>query len=128
MKIYCQKCGTATEYSLNKPKFCFNCGSGFSTVNASAPKPINNIPKVTQNEEEEEISVEKVPDISKLDFDIDVRPQKGVKLNNLMGTHNGQSIDEPTSSAPRISKEQALEDFKREAGYYPSRQSMNEEE
>jgi len=84
--------------------------------------------KLHKRIQEEEIATERVPDISKLDFDIDINPQRGVKLNNLMGTYNGQSTDEPTFSAPRISKEQALEDFKREAGYYPSRQSMNEEE
>lgn len=128
MKIYCQKCGTATEYSLNKPKFCFNCGSGFSTVNASAPKPINNIPKVTQNEEEEEISVEKVPDISKLDFEIDVRPNKGFKIENLMGTHNGESYTNSDSRPQGLDKQATLESLRREAGFYPSRQSMNEEE
>lgn len=128
MKIYCQKCGNATEYSFDKPKFCSGCGSSFAIASSFIPKTVKPTPKITQEETEEEISTERVPDISKLDFDIDVRPQKGVKLNNLMGTHNGQSIDEPTSSAPRISKEQALEDFKREAGYYPSRQTMNEEE
>jgi len=128
MKIYCQKCGNATEYSFDKPKFCSGCGSSFVIASSFIQKTVKPAPRITQEEPEEEISTERVPDISKLDFDIDVRPQKGVKLNNLMGTHNGQSIDEPTSSAPRISKEQALEDFKREAGYYPSRQTMNEEE
>ena len=128
MKIYCQKCGNATEYSFDKPKFCSGCGSSFVIASSFIPKAAKPTPKITQEEQEEEIGTERVPDISKLDFDIDIRSNKGVKLNNLMGTYNGQSTDEPTFSAPRISKEQALEDFKREAGYYPSRQSMNEEE
>jgi len=128
MKIYCQKCGNATEYSFDKPKFCSGCGSSFVIASSFIQKTVKATPRITQQEPEEEIATERVPDISKLDFDIDINSNRGVKLNNLMGTHNGQSTDEPTFSAPRISKEQALEEFKREAGYYPSRQTMNEEE
>jgi hypothetical protein len=29
LKIYCSECGSPTEYSLNKPKFCTNCGNSF---------------------------------------------------------------------------------------------------
>jgi len=128
MKIYCQKCGSATEYSFDKPKFCSRCGSSFSLSFASASKPIKPAIKITQIEEEEEICEERVPDITKLEFDIDIRSNKGTKLNNLMGTHDGQSTEEPRSTAQRMTKEEALETFKREAGYYPSRQTMNEEE
>jgi len=32
MKIYCQKCGNANEYSLQKPKFCQNCGEPFNAA------------------------------------------------------------------------------------------------
>jgi len=128
MKIYCQKCGNATEYSFDKPKFCSGCGSSFVVASSSIRNVVKPAIKITQNDPEEEIATERVPDISKLDFEININSQKGVKLNNLMGTHNGQSTEETTFSSPRISKEQALEDFKREAGYYPARQSMNEEE
>jgi len=128
MKIYCQKCGSGLEYVLNKPKFCSNCGFSFSAASSPIPKVIKNIPKITQNEDEEEIGTERVPDISKLDFDIDINSNKGTRLNNLMGTYNGQSMEETNSGAQRVSKQEAMEAFKREAGYYPSRQSMNEEE
>lgn len=128
MKIYCQKCGNATEYSFDKPKFCSGCGSSF-TISASAiPKVVKSTPKFTQIESEEEISDEKVPDISKLEFDIEINSNKGAKLNSLLGTHNGQSPEETYRSAQGINKADALEAFKREAGFYPSRQSMNEEE
>lgn len=128
MKIYCQKCGNATEYSFDKPKFCSGCGSSFVIASSFIPKTVKPVTKITHNEPEEEISMERVPDLDKLDFEISISANKGVKLNNLMGTHNGQSPEETTFSSPRISKEQAMEDFKREAGHYPARQSMNEEE
>jgi hypothetical protein len=128
MRIYCQKCGNGTEYSFDKPKFCSGCGSSFSIAPSVAAKITKPTPKITQVDEEEEISVERVPDISKLDFDIDIRANKGYKLNSLMGTHNGQSAEEPISRAQGLNKAEALESFKREAGFYPARQSMNEEE
>lgn len=128
MKIYCQKCGNATEYSFDKPKFCSGCGSGFAIASSVTRNVVKPTVKVTQNDPEEEIATERVPDISKLDFEININAHRGTKLNNLMGTYNGESIEETTSSSQRVSKEQALEDFKREAGYYPARQSMNEEE
>lgn len=128
MKIYCQKCGSGTEYSFNKPKFCSGCGFSFSIVASAAPKIIKNTSKVTQIDEEEEISTERVPDISKLDFEIDVKPNKGSKMQNLMGTYNGESNGSSDFQAQGFNRQEALESFKREAGFYPSRQSMNEEE
>lgn len=128
MKIYCQKCGSGVEYTLNKPKFCSGCGTSFAITNASVPKIIKNIPKITQNDEEEEISTERVPDISKLDFEIDVKPNKGYRMDSLMGTHNGQSSTNYDSQEQGVDKKATLESLKREAGFYPARQSMNEEE
>lgn len=128
MRIYCQKCGNGTEYSFDKPKFCSGCGSNFAIASSFVPKVSKPAPRITQEEEEEEISVERVPNISKLDFDIDIRSNKGSKLNNLMGTHNGQSSEETNFKAQGFDRKEALEAFKREAGYYPSRQPMNEEE
>lgn len=128
MKIYCQKCGTGVEYTLNKPKFCSGCGASFAIINASSPKIVKTIPKITQNDEEEEISMERVPDISKLDFEIDVKPNKGYKIESLIGTHNQQGAGTYDSQVQGVDKKATLESLKREAGFYPSRQSMNEEE
>jgi hypothetical protein len=128
MKIYCQKCGNATEYSFDKPKFCSGCGSSFVIASSFIPKTAKPVIKITHNESEEEISVEKVPHLDKLDFEINVNSAKGIRLNNLIGTHNGQATETTTFSSQKINKEQAMEDFKREAGHYPARQSMNEEE
>lgn len=128
MKIYCQKCGNATEYSFDKPKFCSGCGSSFITASSFISKTAKPVIKITHNESQEEIPVEKVPHLDKLDFEINVNSAKGIKLNNLIGTYNGQNTETTTFSSQKINKEQAMEDFKREAGHYPARQSMNEEE
>ena len=60
MKAYCPDCGSATEYSLSKPKFCASCGKSFS-LTASAPvkkifKPrARTVEPQIEIEEEEEI-------------------------------------------------------------------------
>ncbi len=40
-KTYCPTCGAGTEYSLSAPKFCSNCGGGFtvSFTLANSPRP-----------------------------------------------------------------------------------------
>jgi hypothetical protein len=128
MKIYCQKCGNGTEYSFDKPKFCSGCGSSFTIAPSIASKVIKSTPRITQIDEEEEIATERVPNISKLEFDIDIKSNRGSKLNNLMGTHNGQSSEDVVSRPQVFNRAETLESFKREAGFYPSRQPMNEEE
>lgn len=127
MKIYCQKCGNGTEYSFDKPKFCSGCGLNFSIASSHIPKIIKPAKSITQIEEEEEISIERIPNISKLEFDIDIKSNRGAKLNNLIGTHNGES-SEPGSNRQMVDKQEVLENFKREAGYYPSRRAIDEEE
>jgi hypothetical protein len=128
MKIYCQKCGNGTEYSFDKPKFCSGCGLNFSIASSHISKIIKPAKIITQIEDEEEISVEKIPNISKLEFDIDIRSNKGSKLNNLIGTHNGESPEEAGGKRQKVDKQEVLENFKREAGFYPSRRPIDEEE
>ncbi len=128
MKTYCQKCGSGTEYSFDKPKFCVNCGNSFSSIhNIVKPTKTVNYNKVTPNREEEEISQERVPDINKLDFDIDVRPNKGTPIGNLAGTRNEGEVNTNREQG-NFNKQDMLESFRKEAGFYPSRQIINEEE
>ena len=44
MKAYCPDCGSATEYSLEKPKFCASCGSSFSIASSAPSKKIFKTP------------------------------------------------------------------------------------
>jgi hypothetical protein len=126
MKIYCQKCGGGTEYSYSKPKFCGSCGNSFASASYS-PQPVKTfVNKITQNKENEENDVEKVPHLSNLDFDLDIKQNKGVPIRNLAGTQGNAFFEERIRQT--INKEDVLESFKKEAGFYPSRQEINEEE
>ena len=60
MKVYCPTCGSGTEYSLKKPKFCAGCGEAFSALNKAAAKrvfrtdPKNPVATIQEEVEEEE--------------------------------------------------------------------------
>lgn len=128
MKIYCQKCGSATEYSFEKPKFCASCGNGFSIMQASKVVAPKHHTKITHDNDEEEIATERVPDnITRLEVEIEAPQNRKVTIQNLMGTQS-QGYDTETSQGIRLNKKDVLESFKLEAGFYPSRQSMNEQE
>lgn len=127
MKIYCQKCGSGIEYSFNKPKFCSSCGNSFTSISASPRKDQKNIiPKVTHNLEEEE--VERVPDISSLDVEFEVNNQRKEKFGNLLGTRSEEGVSRENVQGQTLNKQEIMESFKKEAGFYPSRQTINEEE
>ena len=132
MKAYCQKCGSGTEYSFDKPKFCASCGTALSISHASnVPKtPTKRQPQreITPDNDEEEIGEARMPDnIHKLDVEIERSSNRRVKLENLMGTQS-QGFEQETSQGIKLNKKDALESFKVEAGFYPSRQTMNEQE
>jgi hypothetical protein len=128
--MYCQSCGTPHEYTTKKPNFCQNCGFQF---NASIAK---NIPqesqKLTSRDEEdeyyddEEESEDVVPDIKDLDIDIEVNPQRGYKIREIAGTASSSEGFE-REREPRVSREEFLNSFKKEAGSMrPRRKSKNE--
>ena len=71
---FCSECGTKVEYKFSPPKFCSNCGApmGVSTVNES--KPINRNVESTRKIQaisESETDADHVPNISKLEYEID---------------------------------------------------------
>ena len=123
MKAYCLTCGSGTEYSLNKPKFCGSCGESFSSLNKPKTKKVFKTVKKTPKapvmnieEEEEEQFLE--PDMQGLAFDIqDHRPEKRITLEELIGTGGPESMDGYQREAdPSYSPDSITEDFKRDAG------------
>ena len=75
MKLYCPTCGSGTEYSLHKPKFCGSCGESFSSIGKASAKKVfktQNPPSIKQvidrEEDEEEEFI--APVINRLDFEM----------------------------------------------------------
>jgi hypothetical protein len=78
LKMYCQKCGCAHEYAVEKPNFCQKCGSPF---HALAGK------EVSQDELNEGDALEKVPNLKGLDIDIELPQKRTVTLGDIAGTN-----------------------------------------
>ena len=109
MKIYCYVCGSPTDYSLEKPKFCQKCGSGYNS--ASEKKSLSK-PKAAEEE------TQKIPHINKLDVEITNATAKGITFGSLMESSSPDTkIDKFNSQSPkRVNKKKFWNDFKKEAG------------
>lgn len=131
LKLYCSECGTPTEYSLNKPKFCSNCGNSFFgnkreekvVQKTLLQKPTlkakrqNVEPQDIDDDDYEITEVNQMPDIEGLDFDIHVQPDHKETIGNIVGTSKEKENSlRKNRIADQISKEQQLEIFKKEAG------------
>mgnify|MGYP003118062507 FL=1 len=123
MKAYCLTCGSPTEYSLNKPRFCGSCGESFSSISKKATKKVfkatkavKKAPIVHMEEDEEEIFVE--PTMDSLAFDLEGDTSgKRKTLEELLGTGGPVSMDGyQRENDPAYSPDSIAEDFKRDAG------------
>ncbi len=100
-KEFCQQCGSGTEYNVNKPSFCSNCGVKFSNASlVSAEKPKIKKPKhevePDEDEEDEDESSAEIIDVPKLKFEVlaDMRGTTSLKTLAYDKTKPSQ-IDRP---------------------------------
>jgi|TARA_B110000196_G_C21041048_1_gene612484 hypothetical protein len=114
MKIYCAKCGNGVAYTSEKPNFCVKCGTPFAGSVAQASELEGDA------SEGDEPSGAPLPKINKLDFEIidDVKSPK-ITFGSILEDAKRQDAppqDDPSYQAPEMSTEEAMEEFKREAG------------
>lgn len=128
MKIYCQKCGTGMEYTYEKPNFCTKCGFNFNPVKSTIAKTIPARPReITQEDDTEDIEpLENIKNMSQLDVEISAISDRKSKIKDIVGTRSDNFSNENQSQIP-INKKEAMESFKKEAGFYPSRNEIDEE-
>ena len=119
MKTYCYDCGAKLEFSpRDKPKFCAKCGvslDGKKKVRAArACSTQKDLP--TPADEEEDVT--HIPNIDGLDFDFlqGATTNNKMTIGSIMGTLDPDQIQKGSSRGPKITPEQAMEQFKREAG------------
>jgi len=77
--IFCPECGAKNGYTLKKPKFCQSCGetfAAFGMTNASVSTP-------SRRAADEQGDDETVPQLSKLEYEIDMSTSK-VTLESLV--------------------------------------------
>lgn len=134
MKRYCLDCGAPTEYSLKKPVFCANCGNPFEKNNQVTQPAVQKvqlqkptiakktyIPEVDLDDDQDfddnEENITSVPQISNIQVETATeRPNRGVKLKDLMGTGENTKRNKIKTKGKKTSKKQILEDFAKEAG------------
>jgi hypothetical protein len=129
LKIYCSECGSPTEYSLSKPKFCTNCGNSFSGVKkeekvalpvqmqkptiTKAKRP-NIEPEDYEDDDTEITEVNEMPDIDNLDFDINIQRDVVEKIGDIVGSSNQQNTLRQNRSKIVINKKEQLESLRKE--------------
>ena len=123
MNIYCKSCGAPTVYGSKKPKFCSHCGEPFdSTVKASTPtkRPAPQKKQIITQEfhEDEEIHEDspQIPNISRLEADIDSGRMQGVKIGEIAGTDTDNDDAYIRPQDDKVSPEEALKQLQREGG------------
>ena len=123
MNIYCKSCGSPNAYGSKKPKFCSHCGESFGSVakakTQSAKRPAPQKQVIAQESyEDEEIHEDstQIPNISRLEADIDSGRMQGVKIGEIAGTatENDDAYIRPQDD--KVSPEEALKQLQREGG------------
>jgi hypothetical protein len=129
LKIYCSDCGSPTEYSLNKPKFCTNCGNSFfgskkeekvalpvqmQKPTLSKAKRPNIEPEDYEDDDSEITEVNEMPDIDNLDFDINIQRDIVEKIGDIVGSSDQQNTLRQNRSKLTINKKEQLESLSRE--------------
>jgi hypothetical protein len=137
MKTYCQQCGAGVDYTYEKPNFCTKCGASFSSLKSSATSTSfsvkNNQPsyitrKNTYNQEPEEAPLDCIKGMSELEVDITTPQKQAVRIQDIAGTRKeGEGSEFSQGSSSQVNQEEFMENFKKEAGFYSSRQTLDEE-
>ena len=70
-KTYCTSCGSKIEYSLTKPKFCSSCGEPLGSISHSKITKTRAVPNSNQASDGDSTSYAHVPNVSKLQYDVD---------------------------------------------------------
>ena len=103
--MFCPECGAKNGYTLKKPKFCQSCGetfAAFGMTNASVSKPSLRAANGKNDDE-------RVPQLSKLEYEIDMATSK-VTLESLvknpLNPDEIQHISEANEGYQRITEEE----------------------
>jgi len=98
LSTYCQHCGSKNEYSSVKPKFCSSCGQmlagDFNEARAVTQTVTRKAPVArSENYDEEGTDVYEVPNISRLEYDIEVSNSSTFTLGSIMPQDSIQSSE-----------------------------------
>lgn len=89
LSTYCQHCGSKHEYRTTKPNFCSSCGQplagNFEEARATIkPEPPTRKVQHQEIHDEDGTDIYELPDISKLEYDIEVTDNSGFTLGSIL--------------------------------------------
>ncbi len=100
LSTYCQECGSKNEYRFSKPKFCSNCGHPLSGEESVKPK--QKVPprkaqaqRIESDFDEEGTEVYEVPELSQLEYDIEVSSNASFSMGSLFKNVRTDTESEP---------------------------------
>lgn len=96
---FCFSCGNKLNYNYSPPKFCSNCGE---RISGSIEKPQKEESDVSLGEDETTES--EIPQIEKLEYELDFGSDGIKKLGQIMGQRS--------SSVAKVARRRNLEDLK----------------
>ncbi len=93
LSTYCQHCGTKVEYRFTKPNFCTSCGQPLHGEAIAKDMPVQNQdpPQKPENLDEEGSDVFEVPNISNLEYEIEVS-QSSFTMGDLFKNIESQEV------------------------------------
>ena len=77
---YCSSCGHKMMYTLDKPKFCSECGQSLGTL-TSTVKPLP--PETNENIDPEGSDVYEVPDIKDFQYEVELDKDTSFTFGSL---------------------------------------------
>ena len=120
MKLYCSKCGSGHSYSMQKPKFCANCGKSYTSAlaksNVKKKKAVaTKRVEVEQYEEDEDEEYFEIG-INSLEFDLKTSSANIHKLGAIVGSATEGQTEGPRDRDPSYDKGNIEKDFLSDAG------------
>ena len=92
--IFCSSCGQKHEYNHATPKFCSGCGSPLGAVMPTSKKTVSL--SVGDNydddvDDDDNTNILRVPQLRKLDFEIETFPTATITLGTILNQKHNQS-------------------------------------
>ena len=120
MKLYCSKCGSGHSYSMQKPKFCANCGKSYmSTSTPSTVKKKRIVAKPVEAKEYSQLEDDEEffeVGIDSLEFDLKTSSANVHKLGDIVGSATEEQAEGSRDRDPSYNNGNIEKDFLNDAG------------
>jgi len=107
LKVYCQSCGFAHAYTLQKPNFCQSCGASLGSVKKGSPSEL---------QVETEDNPVSFSSLNALEFGLETFDSPAPTLGSIMEQHSSSPPrKEPERERNPLSPEETLDQLKKES-------------